>query len=1043
MKKIIFYFLITLLVSVTTHAQFVADLTGFPLVTTGWNVGGSSAVVDSTVRLTSAATGQSGYVYYNTPVNLTGCGQFTVDFDYRIQVSPSSTVADGIAFWYISNPPTGFSVGGGIGLPASPNGLIMIMDTYDNIAPTNVPLATLLGYNGTIPGYTEGSTAGVLAPVAPFLTFVTDGTWRHCRITYNVGNVNVYFNYSTTPTLTGFYPLTISGYFGFSSSTGAAFSTQSIKSVHITALVSLPEPTVTSPVTYCQDDVAAPLTATAATGSALRWFTTDTAVWVSLPGAPTPSTTVPGTYKWYVRQTAGTCISPPDSITVVVNPRPTPPTITGTTEYCQSAPFAPFTVTGSSILWYAAATGGTGSGTAPAVPTGVPGTYKYYASQTVLGCESYRDSIEAIVHPTPPTPVLTSGQLNYCQFEVFVPFTTTGTNVRWYTVATGGIGTLIPPVINTSIAGTYNYYVSQTDVNGCESARLHLTVQVTARPPAPATVPINHCQYTLAPPLIAGGSGLIWYGPGVTPGSPVAPVPSTAVTGVTTYYVTQTVGGCTGDSAMLVVTIDSTPVTPAAFTNSPVCEGDTIYLNASTPTAGVVWSWAGPLAYSATNANNYIFPATLSAGGFYTVTATLGVCPASAVVPLTITPRPTVDITSNSPVCTGDTLKLHATGVAGTTFTWSGPYVFTSGAQHPFRTPVVAEYAGTYHVHIEFNGCTNSASHNVVIRQTPDVPWTKWLTYCQFDDAPRLQAVGSNILWYTSSSPAAVGTPVPPQPQTSVVGYSFYYVNQTVAGCPGPRDSIRVVVNPKPTVTVNPTSATVCPHEPVLMEATSTDAITQYSWYPDMYLNAKTGPSVTARPETPMEYAVVAANMYGCTDTGTVAVQVKAAAVIHMEDSVTLYPGESYDIKPTTNCLTFSWSPAGSLSNRYEANTTATPQVSTRYILTGRSEWGCTTRDSIDINIAPDAVLNIPNAFAPGSVNSVFRIVRRGIAVLQHFRIYDRWGVLVYEGKDIDAGWDGSYKGVPQPSGVYVYDVAATTFGGQQVRKTGNVTLLR
>jgi gliding motility-associated-like protein len=1044
MKKILLFLFICVVAFTKSFAQFTADLDGFPLVTTGWNIGGFGTVVDSTVRLTSPSTTQNGYVYYNTPVNLTGCGQFTVDFDYRIQVSPTSTVADGIAFWYISNPPSGFSTGGGIGLPSFANGLIMIMDTYDNTAPVNVPLATLLGYDGSIAGYTEGSTAGLLAPVVGTLPYITDGTWRHCKITYNVGTVNVYFNYSATPTLTGFYPLTISGYFGFSSSTGAAYSTQSVKSIHITALISLPVPTVTTPVTYCQDDVAVPVTATPVTGATIRWFSTDTALVVSLPGAPTPSTAVPGTYKYYVRQTAGTCISPADSVTVIVNPRPDPPTITGATIYCQNQTFIPFTVTGAGILWYTAATGGTGSATAPVVPTAVPGTYKYYASQTLLGCESYRDSIEVVVNPTPATPVLLAGSLTYCQFETFIPYVVSGINTLWYTSATGGTGTPTAPVINTSTAGVYDYYVTQTSAEGCESARLHLHITVYAKPPVPTVAPITHCQYSLAPPVIAGGTGLTWYGPGPTPGTPIAPVPSTALTGTYNYYVTQTIDGCVSDSAMLPVTIDSTPVTSYATSNSPVCEGDTLHLRSSSLTAGVFFGWGGPNFFVASDSVAHIPNVTLAAAGFYTVTVTLGACSSSSLVSVVVTPLPPVLITSNSPVCSGvnDTIKLHAVSNPGATFTWTGPYVFTSNAQDPVRNPVSTEHAGVYHVTAVLDGCTATTSHTVVVNPTPPAPWVKWLTYCQYYDAPYLQAFGSNILWYSSAAPGAVGSPVPPKPQTNTLGITFYYANQTVLNCPSAIDSIRVTINPSPTVTVSP-DAVVCPLDSVQLVAVNTDAIAYYHWYPPMYLSDTAGDKVTARPETDMEYYVVSSNMYGCTDTATVSVRVKANAVIHLEDSVTLYPGENYQINPMTNCSIFSWTPSGGLNSKYVSNPVAAPQVSTKYVVTGVTEWGCKTKDSINVYINTEPVLSVPNAFAPGGVNGKFRLIKRGFATLRHFRIYDRWGVVVFETSNIEEGWDGTYKGVPQPLGVYVYDISAISSTGNAFSKTGNLTLLR
>src|SRR5271156_1428823 len=111
MKKILILALLFMAIGGRVFAQFSATLAGYPLVTTGWNIGGDATVVDSTIQLTPPTTTQSGYVYYNTPVNLTSCGIFTVDFDFKIVASPSSTVADGIAFWYISNPPVGFATG--------------------------------------------------------------------------------------------------------------------------------------------------------------------------------------------------------------------------------------------------------------------------------------------------------------------------------------------------------------------------------------------------------------------------------------------------------------------------------------------------------------------------------------------------------------------------------------------------------------------------------------------------------------------------------------------------------------------------------------------------------------------------------------------------------------------------------------------------------------------------------------------------------------------------------------------------------------------
>jgi gliding motility-associated-like protein len=59
------------------------------------------------------------------------------------------------------------------------------------------------------------------------------------------------------------------------------------------------------------------------------------------------------------------------------------------------------------------------------------------------------------------------------------------------------------------------------------------------------------------------------------------------------------------------------------------------------------------------------------------------------------------------------------------------------------------------------------------------------------------------------------------------------------------------------------------------------------------------------------------------------------------------------------------------------------------------------------------------------------------------FRVYNQWGNLVFSSTNPNEGWDGTYKGVKQPGGVYVYTAVGTTLKGRFVRLSGNVTLIR
>lgn len=239
-------------------------------------------------------------------------------------------------------------------------------------------------------------------------------------------------------------------------------------------------PAVTSPVTYCQNASASALTAT---GTNLLWYASATGG-TGNTTAPTPSTATTGSISYYVSQSSNGCESPRAMITVNVNATPAAPGVSSPVNYCQNASASALTATGSNLLWYTVATGGSGSGTAPTPSTATAGSTNYYVSQTATGCESQRAVIIVNVTAIPSAPTVAS-PVTYCQNAVAVPLSASGSNLRWYSSATGGTGSAVAPVPNTSIAGTVTYYVSQS--NNCgESPRASIVVNVTATPVLPA-----------------------------------------------------------------------------------------------------------------------------------------------------------------------------------------------------------------------------------------------------------------------------------------------------------------------------------------------------------------------------------------------------------------------------------------------------------------------------------------------------------------------------------------------------------------------------
>ncbi len=632
MKKIFTLFLICSLLSFKCFSQISVILSGYPLDATGWNIGGYAAVVDSGVRLTTAGTNENGYVYYDSAINLTACAQFTVKYDYKIDVTAGVGigVADGIAFFYISTPPSGFITGGGLGLPTPMTGMVFTLDTYDNDGDALNPESQIYGYTAAST-YSEANRSEMIGPINPHLGFVDDNTWHHVEIDYNAGNINIYYDYSTVPGMTGYYLITIpSGYFGFSSSTGGGYSIQSVKNLSIYAVGLATPPTVVSPVTYCQGATADTLHATGDPGNPIRWFTTDTATVVSLPGSPTPNTSVPGTYTYYVRQGNNPCMSFPDSIKVIVNPLPLAPVITGVNTYCTGETALPFTVTGatgSTILWYTSGTGGVGTTTTPIANTAVAGTTTYWGSQTVLGCEGPRDSITVTVRTTPPLPVI-SGTSVYCQYVSYVPPTATGASVLWYTTATGGTGSATVPTINTSIAGTYTLYATQSD-SGCTSARAPFVITVNPKPVPPTIVdaPDHYCPgQAFVPFTIVSGTSVLWYTAATGgAGSGTSPTINTSTTGTYTVWATQTLLGCESDRVATVVTVYPSVTSGFNLAIKYGCGTDTVELS-NTSTGTTIYTWD----YGDGNSSNLTNPEHIyTVQGVYTITLTSSSGPCS------------------------------------------------------------------------------------------------------------------------------------------------------------------------------------------------------------------------------------------------------------------------------------------------------------------------------------------------------------------------------------------------------------------------------
>ncbi|XZF13181.1 gliding motility-associated C-terminal domain-containing protein [Chitinophagaceae bacterium MMS25-I14] len=570
-------------------------------------------------------------------------------------------------------------------------------------------------------------------------------------------------------------------------------------------------PTVSSPLTYCQNSVAPSLTAT---GSNLKWYAGATGG-TGNSTAPTPVTTASGSTTYYVSQTISGCESPRAAIVVNITATPVAPTVTTPVTYCQNSTATALTATGSNLLWYAGATGGTGSGTAPTPVTTSAGSTTYYVSQTVSGCESPRAAITVTVNATPAIPVVSS-PVTYCEGSTATSLTATGTNLQWYTAPTGGTAATTAPVPVTTTAGSTIYYVSSLSAAGCESGRASITVNVNARPLPPATTNVTYCQNQSASPLTVTGSNLLWYtsATGGT-GSATAPTPGTASVGTTNYYVSQTVNGCESNRALLSVTVAASATTPVVTSPVYLCQNSgTVTLGTYVVGSNLLWytSSAGGTGSATTPSVN---TATLGATTWY-VSATAGSCETSRIpLVVNVVGKPAKPVVTNDSLSYCQNSPVQQFAVTGSNLLW---YTTATGGTGSPAAPVLTSAANgifTWYVTQTVNGCeSNRASATIKVAAQPAPPVvTPVYTYCQFSTAAPLNVTGTNLHWYTVAT-GGTYTTATPTVNTQAWGVYTYYVSQTVNGCESQRSLITVNVTERPAPPVVVTPITYCMNAP-------------------------------------------------------------------------------------------------------------------------------------------------------------------------------------------------------------------------------------
>ncbi|MBI3510116.1 MAG: gliding motility-associated C-terminal domain-containing protein [Bacteroidetes bacterium] len=677
----------------------------------------------------------------------------------------------------------------------------------------------------------------------------------------------------------------------------------------------------------------------------------NTMVWNggALVNAPNPATvSAAGTYTCTATSPAG-CTA---TQTITVTSNTTPPVVTAASSGTITCTNTSVTLTGTSagntMVW----NGGALVNAPNPATVSAAGTYTVTATDATNGCTATQ-TIAVSSNTTPPTVIATtSGNLSCTVLSVTLTGTSAGNTMVW------NGGALVNAANPATVSAAGSYTVTATDAtNGCTATQT-VTVTSSATPPAVTATASGNITCTTTSITLTGtsaGNTMVWNGGALVN----APNPATvSATGTYTCTATDPVTGCT-NTTTVTVTANTTPPVVTATGGTLTCFTTSVVLTGTS--AGNTMVWNGGALVNAPN------PATVSATGTYTVTATdpANGCTATQTVTVTSnTTPPTVTATSSGNIsCTNPTSTLTGTS-AGSTMVWNG------GALSNASNPATVNAAGTYTVTAVdiANGCSSTATITITANITP------------------------------------------------------------------------------PSVTIAPADTITCAVTTVALSATGSAGVT-YSWAGPGIQSG--GNSATPIVSAGGNYTCTVTNpVNGCTATQIVNVVASVnPPVATAGGGATINYGNS-TLLTGTGGGTYAWLPHAGLSCYSCPNPTASPTVTTTYCVNVTDSLGCS--DSACTIVVVDitcGTFGFPNAFSPNNdgENDVFHcMINPGCISDYHLVIYDRWGEKVFETEDYTQGWDGTVKGELLDNAVFVYYATATlsTTKEKLVRK-GNVSLIR
>lgn len=409
-------------------------------------------------------------------------------------------------------------------------------------------------------------------------------------------------------------------------------------------------------------------------------------------------------------------------------------------------------------------------------------------------------------------------------------------------------------------------------------------------------------------------------------------------------------------------------------------------------------------------------------------------------------------ITGPAEVCKDASVQFSGqatNNIPGITWQWILANGNTSTQQNP--AAVIYKDTGNYRIQLVVtnDGCADTTWHQMTVHNKPVINAQPRQASICLGQSITLSAQGG--ITYAWSPAASLSNSNIAKPVASPAANAKYTVKVTNSfGC-FDTDSVSITVVQPFTIKTSP-GEEVCFGTVIQLSATGADT---YKW-----INNTTGLNNTqianpvATPLSNIMYTVVGYDAAHCfTDTANINIAVNPIPVLNHQPDVEVLGGTAVQLQATgsADIIRWNWTPSDYLSCTNCAAPVSTPLLPVNYIVTGTTAKGCAAADSISVKlICAISKVYTPASFSPNNdgKNDVFTIFGTGVSNIKWLHIYNRYGELVFEKKNLLAGnhsngWDGTIKGNPATPGTYVYLAELSCASGEVFQLRGTVILVR